>query len=103
MDRDDVAAKRDTILKSQGLDFADAVEVFAGATFDAPDDRFEYGEIRIITVGHLRGRMVVVVWMQRERARGMLPAAKLTAALHRLAVYWPWGYRIQVQAGEGWG
>jgi len=39
--------KRDTALADRGLDFADAVEVFAGPVFEAPDDRFDYGEERI--------------------------------------------------------
>jgi hypothetical protein len=36
------------------LDFEDCVEVFAGETFDYPDDRRDYGEPRMITVGILR-------------------------------------------------
>jgi uncharacterized DUF497 family protein len=49
-------AKRASTLKDRGLDFADAVEVFAGKTLNIPDERRDYGEPRIITVGSLRGR-----------------------------------------------
>lgn len=69
-------AKRDATLASRGRDFADAAEVFAGPTLDAPDERFEYGESRIITVGHLRERMVIVVWTQREDARHIISMRK---------------------------
>jgi uncharacterized DUF497 family protein len=44
-------AKRDATLAGRGLAFEDAAEVFAGSTFDKKDDREDYGEIRIITVG----------------------------------------------------
>lgn len=36
--------------------------VFAGPNYTFEDDRFDYPEIRFITVGLLRDRMVVVVW-----------------------------------------
>jgi uncharacterized DUF497 family protein len=47
--------KRAATLNVRGLDFEEAAEVFAGATFHRPDERVDYGETRIVTVGHLRG------------------------------------------------
>jgi hypothetical protein len=35
----------------RSLDFADAAEVFAGNALNIPDERRDYGEPRIITVG----------------------------------------------------
>jgi hypothetical protein len=55
-------AKRDLTLRRRGVDFARAVEVFAGQTATIVDDRFDYGETRFITAGHLDGRLVVIVW-----------------------------------------
>lgn len=55
-------AKRDKALAERGLDFADAEAVLASVLTENRDDRFDYGEERWITVGFLRGRMVVVVW-----------------------------------------
>lgn len=69
-------AKRAATLETRGLDFADAVEVFAGMTLDFPDDRSEYGEPRIITVGTLAGRMVIVVWTPRGEARRIISMRK---------------------------
>ena len=51
-------AKRDWTLRERGLDFEQAAQVFARPTFDNPDDRRDYGETRIITVGRLGDRMV---------------------------------------------
>jgi len=35
--------KRDSCLRDRGLDFADAIEVFAGLTIDTPDRRRDSG------------------------------------------------------------
>jgi uncharacterized DUF497 family protein len=51
--------KRDLTLKHRGLDFARAGEVFAGHTATVIDSRFDYGETRFITGGHLDDRLVV--------------------------------------------
>ncbi len=61
-------AKRDLTLKHRGLDFARAGEVFAGLTATVIDERFDYGETRFITAGHLDRRLVVMVWTQRGEA-----------------------------------
>lgn len=65
-------AKRETTLRERGLDFADAGAVFAGRTFNRADDRFDYGEPRIITAGFLRSRMVVIVWTPRGETRHII-------------------------------
>ena len=53
--------KRQTTLARRGLDFADAALVFAGPTFTFEDDREDYGERRWVTLGLLRGKVVVIV------------------------------------------
>jgi len=69
-------AKRDWTWRERGLDFDRAAEVFAGPTFDRPDDRYDYGETRIITVGRLGDRMVIVVWTPRGEARHVMSMRK---------------------------
>jgi uncharacterized DUF497 family protein len=69
-------AKRERTLHERGLDFDSAVDIFAGPTFDRPDDRREYGELRIVTVGLLRGRMTIVVWTPRGEARHIISMRK---------------------------
>jgi hypothetical protein len=69
-------AKRAATLKDRGLDFDEAAEVFAGVVIDIPDQRFDYGEVRTMTVGHLRGRMVIVIWTARGDARHVISMRK---------------------------
>lgn len=54
-------AKRDATLADRGLDMARAAEIFSSATLTVEDDRTDYGETRLITIGFLDGRMVVMV------------------------------------------
>jgi uncharacterized DUF497 family protein len=72
-------AKRAATLKERGVDFEEAIEVFKGVVIDIPDERFDYGEARILTVGHLRGRMMVVVWTARGDARHVISMRKADA------------------------
>lgn len=53
-------AKRLRTLAERGLDFEDALLVFAGVTVEIEDERREYGEPRILCFGRLAGRIVVV-------------------------------------------
>jgi uncharacterized protein len=69
-------AKHDWTLCERGLDFEDAAEVFAGRVYQRQDDRFDYGETRLITIGFLRGRMVVVVWTSRGGNRHVISMRK---------------------------
>ncbi len=72
-------AKRDVTLAARGLDFADAAEVLAGQTFRFQDDRADYGEVRMIAVGRLRGRMVVLVYTDRPTGRHIISMRKANA------------------------
>jgi len=69
-------AKRASTLRDRSLDFADAAEVFAGKALNIPDERRDYGEVRIVTVGSLRGRMVIVVCTPRGSARNVISMRK---------------------------
>jgi uncharacterized DUF497 family protein len=71
--------KRAVTLAERGLDFEDAADLFRGDTLDFPDDRQDYGERRMITVGHLRGRMMIVVWTPRGNARHVISMRKANA------------------------
>ena len=64
--------KRATALAERGLDFEDAAVLFGGDTLDFPDNRRDYGELRIFTVGHLG-------WTYDDRD---LDAARTCAAHH---------------------
>ena len=68
--------KRASTLRERSLDFADAAEVFVGKALNIPDDRRDYGEVRIVMVGSLRGRMVIVVCTPRGNARHVISMRK---------------------------
>ena len=57
--------KRRKTLAERGLDFDDAHYVIDGFNITDVDDRFEYGEERLISVGPLHDSLVVVVWTER--------------------------------------
>lgn len=69
-------AKRLWTLQQRGLDFLDAETVFAGPTIEVPDRRRDYGEARIVCVGWLRGRAVIVVYTERKGIRHIISMRK---------------------------
>ncbi len=81
-------AKRDKTLADRGLDFEDAVVVFAGVTVELEDIRQNYGERRIICYGTLEGRVVVIGYTPRGAVRHIFSMRKAnTREQARLAPY----------------
>jgi uncharacterized protein len=72
-------AKRDDTLVNRGLDMARAHEIFAGSTLTIDDDRMDYGEKRLITIGLFDKRMVILVWTPRGTARRIISMRKANA------------------------
>jgi uncharacterized DUF497 family protein len=68
--------KREQTLADRSVDFDTAPEIFEGPVYDQIDDRFEYGEIRTVTVGFFRGRMMIVVWTERQGVRHIISMRK---------------------------
>ena len=68
--------KRAKTLAERGLDFEDALLVFAGVTLEVTDERKDYGERRIICYGLLHGRVVVVGYTPRGAARHIFSMRK---------------------------
>ena len=58
-------AKRNWTLEARGLDMGRAQEVFDGIGITFRDERLDYGERRLVRIGYLDGRMVVLVWTKR--------------------------------------
>ena len=71
-------AKRALTLAERGLDFVRATEVFAGRHLTGRDLRHS-GEEHFITAGLLDGRVVVLVWTPRGRARRVISMRKANA------------------------
>ena len=68
--------KRDKTLQERGLDFAQAGEIFTGVHYTLEDNRFDYGEQRFISIGYMRGRLVVVVWTPRGYKKRIISLRK---------------------------
>ena len=64
-------AKNRSNFGKHGLDFADAAQVLTGPCVTFADDRFNYGEKRLLSLGLLAGRVVVIAHTPRgvDRAR----------------------------------
>jgi len=58
-------AKNRSNFAKHGLDFADAEQVLTGLCVTFADSRINYGEIRLITLGLLAGRVVVIAHAPR--------------------------------------
>ena len=77
-------AKRQINLQKHRLDFAEVELVFAGAIFTIEDDRFVYSEERYITLGLLRGVVVVLAHTEREDVIRVISMRKATRYEQRL-------------------
>ena len=69
-------AKRDRTLLERGLDFARADEIFAGIHFTGEDARVDHQEKRLISIGWLDKRLVVLVWTPRGDIRRVISMRK---------------------------
>jgi uncharacterized protein len=58
-------AKNRSNIEKHGLDFTDAPLVLNGRCVTFVDDRFEYGEKRLVSLGTLAGRVVVIAHAPR--------------------------------------
>jgi len=71
----DKAKSRKNFAK-HGLDFQDAEQVFAGPCVTFEDSRFDYGEERLITLGLLAGRVLVIAHAPRGPATRIISMRK---------------------------
>lgn len=69
-------AKRDATLQERKIAFEEARIVFEGRTLIFEDNRRDYGERRMICVGLLHGRMVIVGYVQRGTVRHVFTMRK---------------------------
>jgi uncharacterized DUF497 family protein len=63
-------------LAKHGLSFEDAEQVFSGPCVTFEDDRFAYGEERLITVGLLAGRLAVIAHSPRDEGTRIISMRK---------------------------
>lgn len=58
--------KRRKNLRKHGVDLPSCMEAFDGPMLTREDDRVAYGEQRLVSLGWAQGRVVVLVWTDRE-------------------------------------
>lgn len=70
--------KRKLNLAKHGIDFKDAQQIFDGITFTFQDERYNYGEDRYITVGVLRGTVVIAAHTESDDVIRLISIRKAT-------------------------
>ena len=70
--------KRQINLQRHGIDFVDAESVFTNEVVRTIDGRFEYGEIRFLTFGLLRGEVVAMVHTETDELIRIISFRKAT-------------------------
>jgi uncharacterized DUF497 family protein len=68
-------AKRRTLLRERGFDLLAMAEVFVDRKrLDYPDARFDYGELRRMTIGQAVGRVFTVIYTMRGPTTWLITA-----------------------------
>jgi uncharacterized DUF497 family protein len=71
-------AKRKSNLRNHGIDFVGIEKVFEGETVTVPDERFDYGEARFVTLGLLNGRVVAIAHTENDEVIRIISVRKAT-------------------------
>ena len=69
-------AKRLANLQKHGIDFADVENVFADEVYTIVDDRFDYGEIRYLSLGLLFGEIIAISHTETDEIIRFISARK---------------------------
>ena len=68
--------KRAANLEKHGVDFVLAAKVFRNPTLERVDDRADYGEERLVAVGHWEDQVLIVIYTWRGSHRRIISAWK---------------------------
>ena len=68
--------KREANIEKHGVDFVRAARIFSNPIVQRIDDRENYGEDRLIAIGHWQDSYLVVVYTWREENRRIISAWK---------------------------
>lgn len=53
-------------IRNHGIDFNDIIEIFSGPMIVNLDDRFDYGEDRLIGIGFMNSIIAIVVFIEKK-------------------------------------
>lgn len=74
-------------IKRHKIAFEDAVRIFEGQTVERVDDRFDYGEVRVYSIGIVNGIEVTVIYTDKENNKRRIISA-WKAEPHERRFYW---------------
>jgi uncharacterized DUF497 family protein len=74
-------------VRRHGIAFQDAARIFDGPTVERPDDRFEYGEVRVYAIGLVNGIEITVIYTDRKSDERHLISA-WRAEPHERRYFW---------------
>ncbi len=80
-------AESDETKTERGFDFDFVARVFLGRTVSFEDARRAYGEIRMIAIGEVDGKLYKVVYTDRARSAASISANRASRQEKRL---WAW-------------
>src|SRR5208283_692162 len=92
---DEVKSQR--TLKERGFGFEYAARIFLGPTLERQDDRREYGEVRIQSIGQIGDDIVFVVYTDRSDARHIISARLANTKERRLWQSFAERWKISVE------
>ena len=75
--------KNEANVRKHGIQFADAVKIFDGLVVTRIDDRFDYGEVRMVSTGAVGGILMVTVVHTDRNGRTRLISARLASPKER--------------------
>ena len=70
--------KRQSNLSKHGIDFVDAAKIFNRPVLERVDNRYDYGETRIVALGEVNGVVLFVVYTWRGEIRRIISARRAT-------------------------
>ena len=70
--------KRRSNLSKHGIDFVDAAKIFNSSVLERVDNRYDYDETRIVTLGEVNGVVLFVVYTRRGEVRRIISARRAT-------------------------
>jgi len=77
-------AKSRRNINERGFGFEYAARIFLGPTLERPDNRREYGEVRIQAIGRVNDDILFVVYTDRGDARHIISARLASRKERRL-------------------
>ena len=75
--------KRQSNLSKHGIDFVRAAAIFQNPTLEKEDNRYDYGESRLIALGETNGIVLFVVFTVRGSVYRIISARRATKSEQR--------------------